>query len=362
MPVIWCSISAHGFGHAAQVIPVLNALGNIVQNLHVTLRTNVPSFIFEESLQIPWDLQAVPQDVGCLQRGPLDIDIEGTWSAYDAFHENWNQRVAQEVQAMNVIKPNLVISNISYLAIASAFAVKCPVVAVASLSWDQVLHGLMPSMSIKNQVIVEHIQQEYAKTQQLIRLFPGIDMPAFVSCTDTGPSFLLGKSSLESVRTILRIERGETLVLLAFGGVSLTRLPLERMEGYEGFQFLVSGMSLDMAFTRIHRVEDIPLSFGEVMRQVDVVMTKPGYATIMMAVHYYIPLVYVRRYNFVDEQGLVDYVHKYGRALELSREDFESGVWGKSLQAVLSLPAPMVSPPKPEAHLVADLLRDYLKT
>ena len=26
MPYIWCAISGHGYGHAAQVVPVLNAL------------------------------------------------------------------------------------------------------------------------------------------------------------------------------------------------------------------------------------------------------------------------------------------------------------------------------------------------
>jgi hypothetical protein len=80
-----------------------------------------------------------------------------------------------------------------------------------------------------------------------------------------------------------------------------------------------------------------------------------------MAVHYNIPLIYVRRNNFVDEQPLVDYAHTYGRAVELTRENFESGVWGKALQTVLALRIPSVEPPKPEPQVVAGLLREYLK-
>lgn len=88
MSIVWCSISAHGFGHAAQVLTILHGLGKIVENLQVILRTCVPSFVFEESLHVPWELQSVPQDIGCLQRGPLDIAIDGTWAVYGEFHEN----------------------------------------------------------------------------------------------------------------------------------------------------------------------------------------------------------------------------------------------------------------------------------
>ena len=361
MPNIWCSISAHGFGHAAQVIPILNELGRVVDNLHVILRTCVPSSIFQEYLQVSWDLQAISQDIGCIQRGPLEIDIDGTWAAYQEFHKNWSQRVSQEAQAMRDAKANLVISNISYLAIASAFQANCPVVAIASLSWDQVLEPFIRPSRTDHRAIYEHIRQEYAKAASLIRLHPGIDMPAFPSIIDTGPSFPLVGAPSQDVRKLLGMERGEKLVLIAFGGIPLTGLPLEQMESCEGFHFLVGGIQLNSSVRRVHRIEDVTMPFGEIMRQADVVMNKPGYTTIATAVHYGIPLVYVRRNNFVDEQRLVNYVHQHGRALELTRKDFEAGVWEKTLHAVLTLPAPHEAPPKPEFGAVIGLLEDYLK-
>ena len=361
MPIIWCSISAHGFGHAAQVIPVLNKLGTVVDNLHVILRTCVPSSIFQEYLQVSWDLQAIPQDIGCIQRGPLDIDIDGTWLAYQEFHKNWSQRVSQEAHDMRDAKANLVISNISYLAIASAFQADRPVVAIASLSWDQVLEPFIQPTRTHHRAIYDHIQQEYAKADHLIRLHPGIEMSAFSLITDTGPSFPLTEAPSQDVRKLLGMERGEKLVFIAFGGIPLTALPFEEMEFCEGFHFLVGGILLNSSARRVHRIEDIKMPFGEILRQADVVMTKPGYATITIAVHYDIPLVYVRRHNFVDEQRLVDYAHQHGRALELTREDFEAGVWEKTLHAVRTLPAPLEPPPKPELGAAVGLLKDYLK-
>ena len=361
MPIIWCSISAHGFGHAAQVIPILNKLGSVVDNLHVILRTCVPASFFQDKLQVSWDLQAIPQDIGCIQRGPLDIDIDGTWVAYQEFHKNWSQRVCHEAQAMRDAKANLVISNISHLAIASAFQADMPVVAIASLSWDQVLEPFIQPARTDHREVYEHIQQEYAKADRLIRLHPGIEMPAFSSITDTGPSFPLTEESSQDMRKLLGMKSGEKLVFIAFGGVPLTGLPLEQMEFCEGFHFLVGGIQLNSSTRRVHRIENLTMSFGEMLRQADVVMTKPGYATIASGVHYEIPLVYVRRNNFVDEQRLVDYAHQHGRALELTREDFETGAWEKTLHAALTLPAPLEPPPKQDLGEIVGLLKKHFK-
>jgi len=361
MPVVWCSISAHGFGHAAQVIPILQELGESIDELRVLLRTCVPSQIFQEQLQVNWDLQAVPQDVGCIQLGPLDIDVAETWEAYQQFHTNWQQRVDQEARAIQAAQADLVISNISYLAIAAAAQANCPGVAIASLSWDRVLEPFMQTSLSSHFSIYETIQKEYAKATKLIRLYPGIEMPAFPSCVDVGPSVPFTKSPSHDLRKFLGVEDGEILVLIAFGGVPLSKLPHEQMDACVGFQFLVGGIPLSGQYTRLHRLEDITMSFIDILRQADVVMTKPGYVTIMTAVHYGIPLVYVRRYNFVDEQNLVDYAHRYGQALELTRADFELGKWEPTLHRVLSIPEPRESLPSPGNHTVVDLLRKYLK-
>jgi len=361
MSIIWCSISAHGFGHAAQTISILNELGASLDDVHVILRTCVPPSIFHEYLTVKWDVQAVPQDIGCIQQGPLDIDVPGTWEAYQEFHGNWSHRVTQEAEAMHEAQADLVISNISYLAISGGFQAHRPVVAIASLCWDQVLLPFIQPSNADHQAIYEQIQLEYAKANQLVRLYPAIDMPAFPRVTDTGPSFPLVQSTSQDLRKRLGIEREETLVAIAFGGVSLTGLPLEQMEMCQGFHFLVGGIPLDSSSMRIHRIEDCQMPFGEIMRQADVIMTKPGYATITMAVHYGIPLVYVRRNNFVDEQSLVEYAHQYGRALELTREDFESGFWGKALRAVLDLSFSTEIPPQPDQRAVVDVLRGYLQ-
>src|SRR5688500_18155605 len=139
MPLIWCSISGHGFGHTSQVIPVLNELGTRVPDLSVVLRTTGPACIFQQRLRVQFEFEAVDQDIGCLQVEPLHIDVEKTWQAYREFHRHWDQRLTDETEAIRRRAPRLLISDISYLAIEAGADAGVASVALSSLTWDRIL-------------------------------------------------------------------------------------------------------------------------------------------------------------------------------------------------------------------------------
>ncbi|MGZ9140679.1 MAG: hypothetical protein ACXW38_12960, partial [Nitrospira sp.] len=111
MPLIWAAISGHGFGHAAQVVPTLNALSRLIPDLRLLLRTTVPPAFFTARLLSPWDISPVRQDIGCVQKGPLTIDVETTWREHQHFHSTWDDRLQAEVEAMRATAPDLVIAD-----------------------------------------------------------------------------------------------------------------------------------------------------------------------------------------------------------------------------------------------------------
>jgi len=187
MPLIWCAISSHGLGHAAQIVPVLNELGRMVPGLHAILRTQVPSWFFENRLTIPWTLSPAQQDVGCIQHGPLNIDVAATWTAHARFHANWEEQVRGETLAMHAVAPALVLSDISHLAIESAAQTGISSVALCNLSWDQILEPLADPAEPDHHRIVEHIRRAYAKALLLLRPAPGIPIKAFGKIVDIGP-------------------------------------------------------------------------------------------------------------------------------------------------------------------------------
>src|SRR5581483_10217460 len=157
MPLIWCSISAHGYGHAAQAVPGLNALGRRLGDLRIIVRTQVPRTYFDGRLVGRWEHSDEQQDVGCIQHGPLDIDEPATWRAHDAFEAAWAARLHTECRLLEHHHPDLVISAISYLSVAAAARIGIKAVAVGSLSWDTVLGFFESSKEARHRELITSI-------------------------------------------------------------------------------------------------------------------------------------------------------------------------------------------------------------
>jgi hypothetical protein len=359
MKRIWCSISSHGFGHAAQVVPVLNELGRRVSGLTVILRTQVPARFFEGRLRIPWELSPAEQDVGCVQRGPLAIDAEATWAAHLRFHEDWARKVEVEAQAIRSRKPALVLSDISYLALEAGAGAKTPAVGLCNLTWDAVLAMLLESDSSERLQFLQRIRGSYRAAELMIRIAPGIPMGAFRKIADVGPIAELVKSEAGALRDSVGAGANERVALVAFGGIALDGLPCDCLDRMSGYRFVVSG-PVPAGAERIRSADSIPLSFSTLLASADVIVTKPGYATIVEAVAYRKPVVYVRRYNFADEAILVEHLHRYGCGVELSAEDFAAGRWESALAAASASRPKIAAPPPTGAAAAAEILAKYL--
>jgi UDP:flavonoid glycosyltransferase YjiC (YdhE family) len=351
MPIIWCAISGHGFGHAAQVVPVLNALGGLVPGLTAILRTTVPASFFQDRLTIPWELSPAQQDIGCIQDGPLTIDVDATWAAHQHFHETWNARLANEVAAMQAASPALIIADTPYLAIEAGSCAHIPTVALASFTWDLVLKEYCHAADQSQQQLIQHIRESYSKADRALRITPAPTIDAFSSIIDIGPIASPYPPERNRLASALNLAPNEKTVLVGFGGIPLTSLPLEYIEGLSRYRFLCDG-PIPPGYSRIHSIKTLPFSFKTLLASVDLIMTKPGYGTIVEAIALQQPVLYVRRYNFVDEQPLVDYLHRYGRGMELSLDDFVKGRWEDALRTVLDLPTSIT--PQPSATGAAD--------
>ncbi|MCS6306138.1 MAG: hypothetical protein H8K07_21115 [Nitrospira sp.] len=339
MPLIWAAISGHGFGHAAQVVPVLNALHRLVPDLRVLLRTTVPPSFFKDRLSLPWDVSPVQQDVGCVQNGPLRIDVEATWREHHRFHSSWEERLQTEIEAMKTARPNVVLADTPYLALAAGKAAAVPTIALASFTWDLVLSEYVAPPSIDSRTTLQLIRQAYGEADLALRINPAPKMEIFRRIIDIGPIAEPAPSARERLTEFLELAPGEQTVLVGFGGIPLDSLPFNRLESLTEYRFIFDG-SIPSGSRRFVAAASLPFSFKTLMASVDLIMTKPGYGTVVEAVALRTSLVYVRRYNFADEQPLVDYVHRYGWGVELSFDDFVHGHWEKSLQRVRSRSTP----------------------
>ena len=360
MPIIWCAISGHGYGHAAQEIPELNALGDLVPGLTAILRTTVPASFFENRLTIPWEHSLAQQDIGCIQNGPLKIDIEATWEAHLRFHDTWEARLSHEVAAMQAASPALVIADTPYLAIEAGSRAGIPTVSLANFTWDLVLTEYRSTSDRSHQQLIQHIRQSYAKADRALRITPAPKFDVFSHMVDIGPIADPARPERDRLASTLALTPSERIVLVGFGGIPLTSLPLEHMEQLLRYRFLIDG-SVPAGYSRIHSIEALPFSFKTLLASVDIIMTKPGYGTLVEAVALQQPVVYVRRYNFADEPPLVDYLNRYGRSIELSIDDFTNAHWEPAISQALAMRSPQAGPPPSTGAIqAASILAPYL--
>ena len=360
MPLIWAAISAHGFGHAAQVVPVLNALGRLVPDLRAILRTTVPPAFFSDRLMIPWELSASQQDIGCIQDGPLSINVEATWRAHERFHRTWTDRIQHEVREMRTVCPDVVLADTPYLAIEAGKAAGIPTVALMNFTWDLILSEYVAPPPMDGSSLLDSIRRSYAHADRALHITPAPKIDTFQHIDTIGPITEPASSVRDQLGSVLGLAARERTVLVGFGGIPLTSLPLADLEQITGYRFLFDG-PIQPGSTTFISIHSLPFSFKSLMASVDIVMTKPGYGTIVEAVALHQPVVYVRRYNFADEPPLVDYLHRYGRGAELSIDDFTQGRWEPVLKQILALPQPASMPPALSgAQDAATILAPYL--
>lgn len=360
MPLIWAAITAHGFGHAAQVVPVLNALGRLVPDLRVLLRTTVSPSFFKDRLAIPWEIHPVQQDVGCIQQDPLTIDVEATWRNHHTFHSSWAERLQIEVDAMRAAQPGLVLADTPYLALAAGNVAAIPSIALVSFTWDLVLGEYPAPSEVDRHAVLQMIREQYAKADLALRITPAPTMENFPHQVAIQPIAEPAVQARQRLAKDLELAPGERTVLIGFGGIPLTTLPFETLESLTGYRFLFDGPTPPTS-QRCISTQSLPFSFRTLLASVDIILTKPGYGTVVEAVASRIPVIYVRRYNFVDEQPLVDYLHQHGSGIELSREDFTKGRWLTALQHVETMAIPVTPPAPTGAEQAATILAPYLR-
>ena len=169
------------------MVPVLNALGILIPGLTAILRTTVPVSFFRDRLAIQWELSPAEQDIGCVQDGPLKIDIDATWAAHLRFHETWEARLSNEVAAIQAASPSLILADTPYLAIEAGSCTQIPTVALANFTWDLVLKEYCHASDASQQQLIQRIRESYAKARMALRITPAPQIDAFSNMVDIGP-------------------------------------------------------------------------------------------------------------------------------------------------------------------------------
>lgn len=339
---LFVDISSHGFGHLAQVAPVLNALAARLPTLRLTVRSGLSMATLRSRLAPDFTHLHTASDFGYLMHDATRVDLAATAAAYRNLHADWGAQVAAEAAFLRAQQPDLVFSDVAYLPLAGAAQAGIPALAFSSLNWaDLFVHYFAAepwAAAIHRQMLAA-----YDSAESFLRLTPGMPMAGLQRVRPIGPVAELGRDCRASLRAQLGCSAGERLVLISFGGFSMN-LPIESWPAIAGVRWLVHE-AWQVSHPSATAFEPLGLPFMDLLRSVDAVVGKPGYGLFSEAGCNGTPLVYVRREDWPEQDCLIDWLGVHGRCREIGDADLLAGRLGAVLDELWRQPAPL--PPLP---------------
>ncbi len=343
-------ISGHGFGHASRAIEVINALVDRRPDTRIIIRSSVASWLVTRTARAGVEHVPVEVDTGVIQLDSLHLDAAGSISRAEAFMSTFEARVEREVDFLRDCHAVLTVSDLPPLGVAASVAAGLPAIALGNFTWDWIYEHYE-----RGQALARTIGDTYRGVTVALRLPMWGGFETMGNVCDI--PFVARRSRREpvEVRDALGLPRDRRLVLTSFGGYGLDGLNVDALKSMDGYDVLLPGMIDETAmYERGYRYEDL-------VRAVDVVVTKPGYGIISECLANDTALLYASRGDFREYQVLVDAMPAFLRCAFIERNDLFSGQWTPYLDVLLAQPAPPARPATNGADVAADMLHGILE-
>lgn len=351
------ALSGHGFGHLAQVAPVLSKLHDTVADLSLTIRTSLPLERLDSRLRMPFHYQWSEDDFGMLQHNALRVDVPATLERYRQYHHCWEERVAEVAEELCRLQPDLVFADVPYLTLAAAKRSRIPAVAMCNLNWLEILSpycGDEPEFNL----VLQQMRAAYDSADIFLRCTPAMPFHGLNNVQDIGLIASAVAPRRDQLEDACWVKPGERLVLIAMGGIG-HRPPVERWPRFHGVRFAVpESWAVDRE--DCFAFEQSGIGFDEFLASCDAVITKPGYGTFSEAAVSGVPVIYVvREDGWPEQEYLIAWLQQHTHCDGVTVEALERGELGSVLEAAFAVGG--YPPLRPEGvEQAAGILQRYL--
>jgi len=341
-------ISGHGYGHLAQIAPVLNALAAKIPRLQYIIRSDLSEHLIRCRLHARFTLLNGAVDVGVVQKNAIHEDIPATITAAHDFYGDFSSKIDAEISRLRPFHPALILSDISPLAFPVAKKLGIPSIAIANLDWHEIYRDFLP----ENDAALDILQAAHADCDLLIQPPLCMPMPGFPE-----------RSKVELIVEKLpemqhNMKKRQKTALIMFGGAGDPPFDRHALKNMPDWQFLSLSALPSSTPANIRQAEmyGFSASTAALMRHCDVVITKPGYGTIAECWLTGTPLIYLARKSFAEYPYLDAWLRAYAPSTQISAKDFVSGNWLASMQEALNCTRNYPNSGKSGASQAAELI------
>ena len=331
VPHIVADISANGFGHLAQMAPILDCLAGD-REVRITLRTEVDPEICRQFLEIPFEFGPAPKDPNMRMRGPLDVDSEGLLADYKELFAEWDEVVSRDAQILKELCADIVLTNIAVVSVASARAANLPVAAICSLNWADVFATYCGTSGVAG-CIYRQLIQTYDKATRFIQLSPHMEMDWLSHYCSVGPVARRGQDIRNELE---RLKPSPHYVIASMGGIPGMHdiIPLPKLDDVV---WIVPSDWNDLRTDWLSRGK-INIPFIDLMRSADLLVTKAGYGSVTECAVNSTRMIYTERSDWCENTVLEKWIRDNCTAYKVDRNTMQLGNYGEKLEWLLKQP------------------------
>ena len=323
-------ITGHGYGHAVRSSQVIHSLQRLRSDLKIHVRTTAPEWLFPPSAV--HTRQSI--DIGIVQRDSLEMDFSATLQACRDLRARTAALIEEELAFIRDNDIRLIVGDIPALCFEIAAQASIPSVAITNFTWNTIYRGYLQNYP-EFAPIIRDMEGFYAKATVALILPYGCDVDVFPR-RESIP-WIARSSTLtrEAARAKLELPRCATIVLLSFGGLGLSRFPLDKLKELRNFFFVATGETSKQEDNFLV-LPDAQRQYEDLVRAVDVIVTKPGYGIVADALAHKLPMLYTERGEFAEYPRLVQALSDLATAEFISQSELLRGNIGPYVRRLLA--------------------------
>jgi hypothetical protein len=343
-------ISGHGFGHLAQMAPVLNRIHQLKPDCRFLIRCSLAEAEIKARLDFPFEIESTAVDVGVVQKTAIEEDKSASLFRMKQWISEMDVHIGREIGLLRNFQPTLVLSDISPLAFPVARALSVPGIGIATLDW----HTIYSSWLFENDPTLVGLAKAYRDCDLLLEPPMAMDMNVFPKRHEIP---LIAAYPSEINPPLLKRQTKKALVI--FGGSDQPFYDLQALVLLSEWQFLIP----DAPAYAPENVQNIhfnsemrPIDF---MPYVDVVVCKPGYGALAECWRTGTPIVWVERPDFPEFPMLKGWLDKKFPSCGMDKSDFKSGNWLEALEYARTYTGSFPELIGDGAEIAADIILAY---
>jgi hypothetical protein len=301
--------------------------------MRITLRSKLPEVLIKERLNMTVTSLDHKLDAGLIMFNAMDVNREASFEYYKNFHNNYELNVAAEVEALQELKPDLLLANVPYVSLSAAAKLNIPSIAMCSLNWADIFKEYSTEYP-EAAPIIEQIKHAYSLAETFLTVTPAMTMPSLSNTQPIPPILQHGKADTERLRRLVNNPEAK-FVLVGLGGIP-TELSSIEWPTLPNVYWIVND-TLDTSREDVIAQSATGLSYIDLMTSCHTVLTKTGYGMLVESTTNQTPVICIERDNWPEEPALFEWVKQNGYLKTIQLDDLYTGNFASEVIETLNI-------------------------